>query len=354
MKSQTVLLRLKNPYEPLFSDKCLFWLTSTFGAAGYSLKSLAADEEPGPGALLLTNLALKDSLESESGCAVLRLSSSSDRAAALMRRLGRLYGKTRYFHPANVSGPNRAVRRLIELAKLPFAKKIDQAGAGAEEPPKAGEPKVPAGRSVIFRVNVDWDARGLDLLDRWCDRFGLSPTLALAGSEILDHQKRVREFVDRHSVDIASHSYSHYVVLSSRSSKRQRREIIDNQHFLEDLFCKPVNGFVAPYQKYDRRTFELLQEHGYRWFIRSWMLHPVGLPGFRLLDLGVNFYFSAGWEQRMPHSLARSDLVFQLHLRDLVKLESQIERTLAYLAGRRVKYLNCSSYFEQRRERCFL
>lgn len=354
MKQQTVFLRLKNPCEPLVSDKCLLWLASTFAAAGHPLNSLASSTQICSEGLLLTNLPVKGPLQADSGCAVLRLISSSDRMAALMRWLGRFYSRSRYYHPASVTGANRAVQRLIELAKRPFARRVEQASGCAEPSRPSAEPEVPAGRSVIFRINVDWDSRGLELLERWCERYRLRPTLAVAGSEILDHRKRVREFVAHHSVELASHTFSHYVVLSGHGLKRQRREIIDNQHLLEDLSDRPVIGFVAPYVKYNRTTFELLQEYGYRWFVRSWLLHPVGLPGFRLLDLGVNFYFSPGWENRLPESLARSDLVFQLHLRDLVRLESQIEWMLEYLGQQQVRYLDCSTYFEQRRERCFL
>ncbi len=354
MKPQNIFLQLKNPCEPLISDKCLLWLAGTFGAAGHPLRSLAAREEIPPAGLLLTNLPVKGSFLPGSGCAVLKLTSSGDRAAALKRLLGHLYGRTRYFHPPSAGGSGRALRRLIKLAVRSFAGRLEPETLRDEPSGTPAEPEIPEGRSVIFRVNVDWDRRGLELLERWCERFSVRPTLAVAGSEVANHRKRVQDFVARHQVDIASHSFSHYVVLSSQSLNRQRREIVDNQSFLEDLCGKPVSGFVAPYVRYDRRTFDLLQEYGYRWFIRSWLLHPVGLPGYRLLDLGVNFYFSPGWETRLPLSLARSDLVFQLHLRDLVKLESEIERTLAYLAHRRVSFIDCSTYYQQRRERCFL
>jgi peptidoglycan/xylan/chitin deacetylase (PgdA/CDA1 family) len=354
MNQQTVYLQCNKPCEPLFSDKCLFWLASTFAAAGHPVKSVADRLEPGRKDIVLTNTTVRGSLAPESNHEVLRLTSSTDRMESLMRMAGRIYGRSRFYHPPSATGASRTIRRLIDQAKKPFAKQFEQPSETFTPLPNSPESLSTEGRNVVFRINVDWDSRGLDLLDRWCERFELHPTLAVAGSEILEHRRRVREFVNRYNVDVASHSYSHYVVLSSRTRERQRREISDNQSFLEDLFSRPVRGFVAPYIKYNRNTFELLEEYGYRWFIRSWMLHPVGLPGFKLLDLGVNFYFSPGWENRLPQSLGRSDLVLQLHLRDLVKQEKQIEWMLEYLAGKRVRFIDCSTFFEQRRGRCFL
>ena len=354
MNQHTVYLQCKNPCEPLFSDKCLFWLASTFALAGHPVKSVTDRLEPGPEDIVLTNHKTRDSLPPESNYEVLRLTSPTDRMESLMRLLGRIYGRSRFYHPSSAAGASHAIRRLIDLAKKPFAKQHEQYSETFTPPGNSPETPSIEDRNVIFRVNVDWDSRGLDLLDRWCERFKLQPTLAVAGSEVFEHSQRVREFVTRYQVDVASHSLSHYIVLSSQNRKRQRGEISDNHRFLEDLISRPVCGFVAPYIKYNKNTFELLEELGYRWFIRSWMLHPIGLPGFKLLDLGVNFYFSPGWENRLPQSLARSDLVLQLHLPDLPKHQKQIEWFLKYLADRRVRFIDCSTFFEQRRGRCFL
>ncbi|MEA2063051.1 MAG: polysaccharide deacetylase family protein, partial [Gemmatimonadota bacterium] len=324
--------------------------------SGHRLLSLADPVKICGGELLLTNRPARDFGKIGPGCEVLKLSSPTDRLTALMRALGKPYGRSRYFHPETAAGQGKIIRRLIGLAKKPFAGKLAPQSTGDAVPAAASTstPAIPPGRNIVFRVNVDWDAKGLELLDRWCDRYRLRPTLAVAASEIKGHEKRLQDFASRHSVEIASHSFSHYVALPSQSISRQHSEISDNHNFLQDLFGQPVSGFVAPYLKYDRRTFELLAEQGCHWFIRSWQVHPVALAGFNLLDLGVNFFFSTGWENRLPWSLARSDLVFQLHLRDLVSLEHRIEWMLEYLAGQKVRFLDCSTYYELTRERCFL
>ena len=199
----------------------------------------------------------------------------------------------------------------------------------------------------MFRVNVDWDSHGLDLLERWCECFGIRPTLAIAGCEIQGHEKRIKDFVERTGADIAGHSWSHRVVLPCHGVRRQREEVLRNKTFLEDLTGREVNGFVAPYIKYDRRTFDVLADSGHHWFIRSWSVHPVPLAGFDLLDLGVNFYFSPGWEEISVSRLALSDLVFQLHLTDLPRLEAGLERALVRLHELGVRYLSCQDYYRE-------
>jgi hypothetical protein len=206
---------------------------------------------------------------------------------------------------------------------------------------------IPGTRRVVFRVNVDWDEAGFCNLERWCDRYPLRPTLAVAGTEIKSHTGRVKKFLQATGANLASHSWSHYVVLSSCGKRRQEREIQDNHHYLEDLCGRQVTGFVAPYLKYNRRTFDLLQEAGYKWFIRSWLVHPLRLARYSLVDLGVNFFFQPGREQLLWQRLALSDLTLQLHLRDLARFEKEMERLLEELVSRGVRLVDCDTYFNE-------
>ena len=346
MDRKNIYLQLKNPCSPLFSDKTLLWLASTFAAGGHRVEAVTGSVAPRKGELLLTNYAAGQKALPEPGN-VLRLTSATDRWNRLMLALGYFYGKTRYFHATAPGAGGQPARRLIEWLKKPF-RGVHLAGRPEDRPGAAeAQPPIPPGRRVVFRVNVDWDPQGFSLLERWSAKFGICPTLAIAGSEIQGNVKPVRTYLERTGAGVASHSWSHYVVLSSLSRAGQRKEIIDNQRFLEDLSGKAVGGFVAPYTKYDRHTFALLEEAGYRWFIRSWLVHPLRLPGFRLIDLGINFFFQPGWERAIFHRLALSDLVFQLHLRDLVTWEKELENLLGELPAYGVRVVDCDTYYQE-------
>jgi len=340
MTIQTVHLCPRSPYEPLFSDRYLMWLAGTLAASGSKVLAHTAPVAPAENELLLTNFRRPPAA---AGGAVLHVSSPTDRTMRLMRPLGKLWAASGLFGSA-LAG-STPVKSLLGLVRKPFTAgsdilrgQIESSGAGTEIPP---------GRRLVFRVNVDWDSRGLDILDRWCGRFGLRPTLAVAGSEIAGHEARVREVVARHGIDIAGHTWSHRVVLPALGTQRVREEITRNQAYLQDLFGRQVTGFAAPYMKYDRRTFECLAASGHRWFIRTWSVHPLPLPGFDLLDLGLNCLFPRGWESALAGRLALGDLVLQLHLPDLVRLEAGLESVLADLTARGVRFVNCGEYYNE-------
>ena len=346
MDCKKIYLQLKNPCSPLFSDKALLWLASTLAAGGCRVEAVSGSAVPRRGELLLTNCPAKRNVTPEPWN-VLRLTSSTDRWNRLMLALGYFYGKSRLFHASAPGAGGQPARRLIGWLKKPFRGR-HLAGRPGEIPGAAeAQPPIPAGRKVVFRVNVDWDPQGFSLLERWSAKFGLCPTLAIAGSEIQGNVKPVKAYLERTGANVASHSWSHYIVLSSLNRARQQQEIFGNQRFLEDLSGKAVTGFVAPYTKYDRHTFSLLEQAGYRWFIRSWLVHPLPLPGFKLIDLGINFFFQPGWEQAIFHRLALSDLVFQLHLRDLVTWEKELEHLLEELPAQGVRIVDCDTYYQE-------
>lgn len=346
MNVNTAYLLLKNPYTPLFSDKSLMWLASTFAARGYRLVSASNLPVLQEGEVLLTNLRMsKTSLPSQGN--ILRLTSSTDRLNRLMLLLAYFHGKSPFFHATTESGSNELVQGFIRLFKKPFRRGYKTATEPAVPLQEIANLPIPEGRRVVLRVNVDWDEAGFCILERWCDRYPLRPTLSVAGTEIRSRTRRVKKLVERAGADVASHSWSHYVVLSSHGRRRQLREIQDNHRFLEDLCGRHIKGFVAPYTKYNRLTFELLEEAGYRWFIRSWLVHPLRLAGYGLVDLGVNFFFQPGWEQLLWQRLALSDLTIQLHLRDLSRYEKEIERLLREMTSRGVRLVDCETYFNE-------
>lgn len=346
MNKNTAYLLLKSPYKPLFSDKSLMWLASTFAARDYRLVSASACPVLQEGEILLTNLGLgKISLPSQGN--IFRLTSSTDRLNRLMLLLAYFYGKSPFFLATTENSSNVLVQGLIGLFKKPFRRGHKTATEPAVPSQEIANLPIPEGRRVVFRVNVDWDEKGFCILEHWCDRYSLSLTLAIAGTEIKSQTRRIKKFVERPGADVASHSWSHYVMLSSHGKRRQLREIQDNHRFLEDLCDRQVKGFVAPYTKYNRLTFELLEEAGYRWFIRSWLVHPLRLAGYGLVDLGVNFFFQPGWEQLLWQRLALSDLTLQLHLRDLARYEKELERLLRELTSRGVRLVNCETYFNE-------
>ena len=337
-----VYLHLANPYEPLYSDKCLIWLAGTLAVQGTALSAVDRPPAPGEGELLLTNSSQVE--PEKSAGTVLRLTSPRDRLNRLMLALAKLYGKSRYFHATTPEGSNKFVQNIIHLLKRPF-----RSSAPDSEPVAATAYReaILVGRRIVFRVNVDWDDRGFELLQRWYGDLPMEVTLAVAGSEIRGKTDRIKTFLNKPGVETASHSLSHYVVLPSHGLNRQRREVEGNQRLLEDLTGGKIFGFVAPYIKYDRRTFDVLQELGYRWFIRSWTPHPVPLQGMYLVDVGVSFFFRPGWETAIFNRLAYSDLALQLHLRDLVQLGDRFAAILRELTGRGVRLVNCGTFLAE-------
>jgi len=346
MNNNTVYLWLKNPYQPLFSDKCLFYLAGTFVASGYKLKAVTAPPVLESGDILLTNLTISEKYF-PSDSAVLCLTSPTDRIIRLKNVLGYFHGKSRFYHTSMISGENTFLRVAIDFLKKSFQSSYCPAELPEKGAAEAGGTTIHSGRRIVFRVNVDWDEEGFSLLERWCDIYSLRPTLAIAGKEIDGRQERVKSLVERFGLDVASHSLSHYVVLSSQSRQRQYREISGNHSLLENLLSKSVTGFVAPYMKYNRDTFELLEEAGYRWFIRSWSIAPLPLAGFSLIDLGTCFFFSPGWKTGIVERLAISDLVVQLHLRDLIPLADHADWLFKGLALRGVRFVDCETYYKE-------
>ncbi len=334
---RTVCYSVKRPWSPLPSDRTVLWLASTYAAEGYRVRAVARPEAVSESCeLLLTNYPA-----AEAACPVLRIGSDGDRRDMVRLALGRIHGR----NPLYQRGDRRAGRMLSGLL-WPLRKLLSSPAAhSAAEFTLPEVPSTLSGRKVVLRINVDWDAGGMDILERWCEHYKLRPTLAIAGTEISGSEQRIRRFVDSTGCDIASHSWSHHVVMSSYGQKRQRMEIETNHDYLRQLTGHKVRGFVAPYIKYDRRTFELLQESGYEWFIRSWLLHPLPLQQSGLTDLGVSFSFSRGWQNRLLSRLAHSDIALQLHLRDLVRYEHLLEHNIQLLLQHGVRIVDCETFF---------
>ena len=337
---RTVLYSVKRPWQPLSSDKTVMWLASTYAAAGYRVRPLTDKGVSTAGCdLLLTN---RDSAHWDFACPVINIGSDGDSRDRIRLALGRLYGRSRYYQKQGGVGGfySSLLRPLKKILSGRRALPI-------EEIAPEGVPGEINGRRVVFRVNVDWDARGLDILERWCETYGFRPTLVIAGTEIKGSEQRLKSFAANTGCDIASHSWSHYLVMSSHGRARQRREITDNHEYLGQLLGCNVKGFVAPYIKYDRRTFEILAESGYKWFIRSWLLHPLPLGNSGLIDLGVSFGFGRLWQNRILSRLAHSDIVLQLHLPDLVRHEHLLEHNIRLLLQHGVRIIDCETFYRE-------
>jgi peptidoglycan/xylan/chitin deacetylase (PgdA/CDA1 family) len=338
---RTVYYSVKRPWSPLPSDRAVLWLASTYAASGYRVRALDRSADTGQDcSLLLTNH--RDNTPN-SGAPVLRVGSDGDRRDMIRLAMGRIYGLSPLYQRND-----RKAGRVLSSLLWPLRKLLSSRTAHpADELAMPEIQSTLSGRRVMLRINVDWDAGGMDILERWCERYGLRPTLAIAGTEIGGSEQRVRRFVEESGCDIASHSWSHHVVMSSHGHKRQRMEITANHDYLRQLTGQKVRGFVAPYIKYDRRTFELLQECGYQWFIRSWLLHPLPLAQSGLTDMGVNFSFSRGWQNRLLSRLAHSDITLQLHLRDLVRYEHLLEHNIRLLLQHGVRIVDCETFFRE-------
>lgn len=336
----TVCYSIQRPFAPLPSDRTVLWLASNYAAAGYPVcPADSAGGLDGDCGLLLTNRKLKDT---NPGFPAIVIGCDGDLRDRIRLALGVVYGRMPSYHRSGDGALSRLLsplRRLLNVRRSPAASLPDM--------PPGGAGSGLAGGRVVIRVNVDWDERGLDILERWCEMLEIRPTLAVAGSEISNNEARFKRFVEQTGCGIASHTWSHHVVLSSSGRSGQQREIIANHDYLEQLTGREVRGFVAPYVKYNRHTFGLLEESGYRWFIRSWLLHPLRLQGTSLTDLGVNFSFSRGWQDRLGERLSHSDLALQLHLRDLVRYEHLLEHNIRLLLQRGVRIIDCETYFRE-------
>jgi len=338
---RTICYSIKRPWSPLPSDRAVLWMASTYAASGYRVRAVAHPEATGDDcALLLTNNRT-NMLDSDAP--VIRVGCDGDRRDMVRLALGRLYGRSPLYQRSDMR-----TGRILSGLLWPLRKLLSsRTGLPASELTMPEVPSALAGRRVMLRVNVDWDSAGMDILERWCERYGLRATLAIAGTEISGSEQRVRNFVDQTGCDIASHSWSHHVVMSSQGRKRQRMEIQDNHDYLRQLTGHEVRGFVAPYIKYDRHTFELLQESDYKWFIRSWLMHPLPLEQSGLTDLGVNFSFSRGWQNRLLSRLACGDIALQLHLYDMVRYEHLLEHNIRLLLQHGVRIVDCETYLSE-------
>ena len=342
--TRTVCYSVKRPWTPLPSDRAVMWLASTYAASGCRVRAIAPTEAAGDDCeLLLTNYR---AAAPNSGCPVLEIGSDGDTRDMIRLALGRIHGLSPFYQRNDLRAGRVFSSLLRPLGKLLSSRKADLPPQPAG-PVATDAPSNLSGRRVVLRVNVDWDSKGMDILERWCDMFALRPTLAIAGSEILASEQRVRRFIAATQCDVASHSWSHYVVMSSRGRRRQKMEITDNHDYLRQLTGREVRGFVAPFIKYDRRTFELLQEYGYKWFIRGWLLHPLALQQSSLTDLGVSFSFRRGWQNQLLARLSHSDIALQLHLHDLVHHEHLLEHNIRLLLEQGVRIVDCDTFFRE-------
>ncbi len=346
MSYRQVHLWLRHPWAPALSDKCLLWLASLLAAEGLPVEAAVGTVNPGPGELLLTNQP-RSRLPRRATGEILRLSSPTDRLNRLMLLAGNLYGRTPLFHGHERRGLPAAVEELIACLRRPFRAGLPAAGP---EPPLPSEPPlIPAGRKILVRINLDWDEQGFRLLERWCDQYGLRPTLAAATVELRGRERRFAALVRDHDLDLASHSHSHHVVLPAHGRARQRSEIADSRARLEDLAGRPVMGFVAPYLKYDRRTFALLTEQNFHWLIRSYLAAPLPIAGYPLTDLGMNFSFAPGWREELLPRLALGDLSLQLHLPDLPALEPHADLLFHQLPEQGARLVDCATLLTETR-----
>lgn len=95
----------------------------------------------------------------------------------------------------------------------------------------------------------------------------------------------IKKLLDDPLFEVASHSYSHKVVLDHRVCGRAgdaRKEIVDSRKMLEDIFGKEITGFRTPCGypeglKGEKQLLELVNEAGYKYI--SSMLWG---PGFSL------------------------------------------------------------------------
>lgn len=123
-------------------------------------------------------------------------------------------------------------------------------------------------------------------------------------ANILDRNNKlmVKQLLDDPLFEIASHSYSHKVVLDHPICGKEedaRKEIVDSKKMLEDIFGKEIVGFRTPCGypeglKDEEQLLELVNEAGYRYI--STMLWG---PGFSLpADIVKSFsYEKEGYKE---------------------------------------------------------
>lgn len=118
----------------------------------------------------------------------------------------------------------------------------------------------------------------------------------------MSNKSMVKELLDDPLFEIASHSYSHKVVLDHPICGKEedaRKEIVDSKKMLEDIFGKEIVGFRTPCGypeglKDEEQLLELVNEAGYRYI--STMLWG---PGFSLpADIVKSFsYEKEGYKE---------------------------------------------------------
>ncbi|MGL6259265.1 polysaccharide deacetylase family protein [Vibrio sp. WXL210] len=63
---------------------------------------------------------------------------------------------------------------------------------------------------------------------------------------------------------VANHSLSH-PCLTDLSRDEIHRQVTDNKHWLEDTFCRSIEGFCYPFGAHDQTTQQIVVESGHRY-----------------------------------------------------------------------------------------
>lgn len=343
MIDKPVYLDLANPYAPLTSDRTATWLASLAAVYHDTAVRCLGSELPEKGSLLVTNR--KQKVELIENLDLLRLESGGQFTEKIFRRLGILYGQLPDFHAKGGSPLRSALTRIARTFLSPREAQPERSADILSET-NAGD--VPA-RDIAFRINIDWDAQGFEALASFMEQERIPLTIAAAVDEIRGNLGEVRELAAAFEIEIASHSMGHYIFLPGMSGNKQRREIRDSRNWLQDNLNTEVKGFVAPYMRYDRRAFEIIEEAGYDWFIRTWALCPVPLQGTTLTDLGVSYYLKRNWKESLPASLRAGNILFQLHLPDMRTLSAEIGEMILWLKNRGCRFVTCSDFLKNHR-----
>ena len=111
---------------------------------------------------------------------------------------------------------------------------------------------------------------------------GVAGTFNFVGKFAEEHEDLVRKTVDL-KPDIGGHGYTH-CLLDGLKPKKQKEEIEKTKRTLEKIVGRDIIGWRSPYLTYDKTTYDILTDMGYKW-VSNWSCSLFGeQPFFPIIE----------------------------------------------------------------------
>lgn len=147
----------------------------------------------------------------------------------------------------------------------------------------------PENRQCAFVCTVACEANleAMNKLKDLLDEFRLKATLAIAGNELPQYEYALKKLAEEGN-EVATHTYTHYIPLTSYSKGELHKELMK----CTNLLGYPIRGIIPPYEAVSESVIEQLIDKGLSWVVfYSGTDYPVPIRSSR----EAKFYL-------LPHS----------------------------------------------------